>query len=394
MKILSLQTSSIFEQYGGIEYYLDDTLTSFASVCGPENVHALIPQRQPWKAISSRYQIHAVKIPAQGWRRKIVNRFPIRLFWRALRLVKQLDFNLILCGHVSLGPVVYALAKLTGKPFALIVYGIECWGNLFPQDEWCLKRADRIISISEWTKRILVQQGYPAQKIVVIHPIVANDIVNKRRLKDPSTPFTLLTISRLESSERYKGHDDVLEVLARINARKQPVRYLIQGDGNDKPRLTAKVAELGLQPHVRFFDATSSRSELLSLYAQADVFIMPSRFGYRDGRWKGEGFGIVYAEAGALGIPSIAYRCGGATDIIEHGKTGFLVTPDNLAELEHAIQFCLDNPEAVKAMGEKARQRVHALFTAETMKDRVSEFLLSFDAIITNPVVPLPNESR
>ncbi len=374
MKILALQTTSVFEQYGGVEYYLDDLLKAFASIHGSESIVSIIPQRAPFRtfpvASSDTYRTVAVPSARTGLLRRFQNRLPFQLILRALTESRQLRPDRILCGHVSLGPAVYCLSKWLRVPYISVVYGIDCWGNLFPQDEWCLRRSDKIISISHWTKNQLVERGYPPSKIEVIHPIIAADLVNKRRVHAPNKTFSLLTVSRLDSRERYKGHDDVLEALAQLRKRSKDrsFRYTIQGSGDDRSRLIQKTQDLNLSDWVDFVDATHSRSELRLLYAKADLFIMPSRFGIWDGRWRGEGFGIVYAEAGALGVPSIAYRCGGATDIIEHGKTGLLVTPDNIPELAHSMEYCMDNPDQLAALGENARVRVNSLFTFEQMK--------------------------
>lgn len=309
--------------------------------------------------------------------RRLENRVPWRFFLCALRLALQQRPDCIVCGHVSLGPMAFALSRIIRRPYISIVYGIDCWGDLFPQDEWCLKKSKRIISISHWTKNILLERGYNSKIIDIIHPIISSDLINSRYLSGPRNIFTLLTISRLDRQERYKGHDDVLEALGVVTQDRPDlkVRYLIQGTGDDQGRLIEKVNNLGLTQYVQFIESTPLRSQLVDQYSQADVFIMPSQFGKLNGRWKGEGFGIVYAEAGALGIPSIAYNCGGATDIIEHKKSGLLVTPGNIAELAHAIIFCADNQGVVSQMGAYAQQRVYEQFTSEQM-DRSSLAML------------------
>ena len=90
---------------------------------------------------------------------------------------------------------------------------------------------------------------------------------------------------------------------------------------------------------------------------------MPSRFGKWEGKWRGEGFGIVYLEAAAFGLPSIAYDCGGATDIISAGVNGWLVVPDSITDLANAIAQAAKNPKLVFEMGKKAHEMVMARFT-------------------------------
>ncbi|MBM4318320.1 MAG: glycosyltransferase family 4 protein, partial [Deltaproteobacteria bacterium] len=99
-----------------------------------------------------------------------------------------------------------------------------------------------------------------------------------------------------------------------------------------------------------------------------DIFIMPSRFGYWNNSWKGEGFGIVYVEAALFGIPSIAYRCGGVTDIIEDQKNGILVEPDNVEELAEAIIGLGQDKQRIVELGESARKMALQQFTPEKIQ--------------------------
>ncbi|MBI1861259.1 MAG: glycosyltransferase family 4 protein [Deltaproteobacteria bacterium] len=376
MKILALQSTSIFEQYGGVEYYLDDLLRSLGNLEGAENVASLVPERNSFtREPDGSYQVIPVPMTGRGWRRRFENRVPLLLFRQAFSLGRRMRPDLILCGHVSLGPLALLLSKLLGCRFVTVVYGIDAWGNLYPHDEWCLKQASALLSISHWTKQILVGRGYDEKRIHITHPVVAPDLTHEGRSATHRDPFTLLTVSRLDASERYKGHDDTLQALAQLKSRGARFRYLIQGSGDDLERLEKRARDLGLTESVVFVGATHDRNELRALYSQADVFIMPSRFGRWGNRWRGEGFGIVYAEAGALGVPSIAYRCGGATDIIGHGKTGLLVEPNNIAELSHSILYCMDNPEVVQNLGENARKRVRSHFTRDQMKSSAEDFL-------------------
>jgi glycosyltransferase involved in cell wall biosynthesis len=378
-RVLCLQHSSVFENYGGVEYYLDDTLRLATDICGGANVRTLIPQRGDGLKTSPRpYTYQLVPWATQPIVKKLCNRIPWPLFNAARKAIEEFRPQILLNAHVSLGPVAFALSKLYSIPVVTIVYGIDAWGNLWPQDELALKKSNRILSISHWTKNVLVDRGYPATQIDILHPML-NPTFQNRPLPTKTTRdrFTLLTISRLSAAEQYKGQDHVLQALGRLKEKHSRIkfRYIIQGKGDDQPRLESLVHSLDLNEIVEFRDAVPDRDGLESLYNEADVYVMPSRYGYWGRKWRGEGFGIVYCEAAAFGVPSIAYRCGGATDIIRHGETGLLITPDNIDELASGIWSLYENFATREAMGKKAYHHVLKHFTESATREQLFQAL-------------------
>lgn len=378
-RLLFLQHTSIFEGYGGVEYYLDDLAGLACESFGRENVAIIAPQRKSLRTPLVRaYPVYFVPFSNNPIIRRIENRFSLRYLRKAREIVSEFRPNLLLCSHVSLGPLTHALHRLTHVPYGTCVYGIESWGNLWPQDEWCLRRSNFIFSISHWTKKILVDRGYPSDRIHIVAPTLGTAFESMEFV--PPTPqetFTLLTVSRLDDREQYKGNDHVLYSLAKLRPqwKKLKLRYIIQGNGNDRERLEKIVRDLDLASIVEFRGEVTDRGELLQVYRQADLFVMPSRFGHWGGRWRGEGFGIVYLEAAAFGVPSIAYRCGGATDIIEHGVDGWLIEPDNIDSLASTIEGLAKDRNRVKQFGLKAREKVMKKFTRHASRTQLTEAL-------------------
>jgi glycosyltransferase involved in cell wall biosynthesis len=164
----------------------------------------------------------------------------------------------------------------------------------------------------------------------------------------------LMSVSRLASSERYKGNDRVIRALPSVLTRYPDALYLVVGDGDDRPRLEALAAELGVTEKVRFVGLVSSE-ELPDYFRVADVFVMPSR---------GEGFGIVFLEAMACGIPVIGGNKDGSLDPLADGVLGFAADPENNEELVSAICSALRNarPEAGRS------QRFNIQFFTEHLK--------------------------
>jgi phosphatidyl-myo-inositol dimannoside synthase len=144
----------------------------------------------------------------------------------------------------------------------------------------------------------------------------------------------LMTVSRLSSLERYKGHDRVIRTLPRLLEQHPETIYLIVGDGDDRPRLESLAVEYGVAKDVQF-TGSASAEELPDYFRLADVFVMPS---------VAEGFGIVFLQAMASGVRVIGGSRDGTRDALCDGALGTLVDPDNGEELASAILAALDDP--------------------------------------------------
>jgi glycosyltransferase involved in cell wall biosynthesis len=141
------------------------------------------------------------------------------------------------------------------------------------------------------------------------------------RYKISKEDFVLYTLTRLSSSEKYKGYDIVIECLPELRKAIPNIKYVIAGkyDEGEKVRIDKLVNENDLQEIV-VFAGFIKNEEVKDFYQMADLFIMPS---------KGEGFGIVFIEAMACGLPVIAGNEDGSVDALQNGKLGTLVEPEN-----------------------------------------------------------------
>jgi glycosyltransferase involved in cell wall biosynthesis len=128
-----------------------------------------------------------------------------------------------------------------------------------------------------------------------------------------------------------------LEALAGLIESVPNLVYLIVGDGSDIPRLKEKARRLGIEGNVRFTGAVSE-SEKVDYYNVADAFVMPGR---------GEGFGIVYLEAMACGIPVMASVLDGSKETLLDGKLGILVNPLDQSSIEQGLREALAHGKGV-----------------------------------------------
>lgn len=135
----------------------------------------------------------------------------------------------------------------------------------------------------------------------------------------PSGPV-LLTVGRLVPR---KGHMKVLEAVQRLTRTVPDLLWVVAGIGTEEAELRSGIERLGLQPYVRLLGKVDQ--ELLpQLYRAADVFVHPN---LQMVNGDVEGFGIVFLEANACGLPAIGGASGGVTEAVSHGTSGFLVDP-------------------------------------------------------------------
>jgi phosphatidyl-myo-inositol dimannoside synthase len=209
-------------------------------------------------------------------------------------------------------------------------------------------QAARIFPVSRYTRRALLEEACGTEdRIITVNNGVNPAIFRQAPLPSnieatyrPHAERILLTVTRLYP---YKGVDRTLEALPAIASAVPGVRYLVAGDGPDRPRLEALTAHLGLQAQVRFLGALAL-SEIVELYNLADLFVMLSR----DEPPDVEGFGLVFLEAAACGLPSVGGRSGGIPDAIEEGKSGWMVDPGNTQEIAATIIDLLKTPEKLE----------------------------------------------
>lgn len=182
---------------------------------------------------------------------------------------------------------------------------------------------------------ITAEMGVPGENISVVPPGVDPDFFQQQARPPGDHRLRLLTVSRLSQYTRRKNVDGVLEAIALLG-KDMNLFYTVVGDGDDRPRLEAKARELGLGAKVDF-QGSLSKEKLLEVYRQADLFILASKASKKDV----EGFGIVYIEASASGVPVLCSREGGATDAVADGRNGLLIESSSPAAIAEGIRTFL-----------------------------------------------------
>lgn len=234
-----------------------------------------------------------------------------------------------------------------------------------------LAKADVAAANSRYTGDLARVFAGPETETVVLLPGVEPPGGAPRSLDrsagNRDTHPRLLTIARLEPR---KGIDTVLRALPTLTARFPGLTYEIAGAGDDGARLAALADELGVAQAVRFHGRVDEAAKA-RLLSEADLFVLPNRIEPESV----EGFGLVFLEAAAFGVPSLAGAEGGAGDAVADGVTGRVVAGSDVAAVAAALGELLSDRAALRRMGEAA----HARFWSEFAWDAA---VARFEAVL------------
>ncbi|HEX4957014.1 MAG TPA: glycosyltransferase family 4 protein [Lacibacter sp.] len=254
----------------------------------------------------------------------------------------------LILGHINLAilGVLYKWFR-PSQSLTVICHGIEVFAPLTGMKRRVLQQANRVLAVSAYTKEQLIHvQHLDAQKIHVfpntLDPFfqlpasfAKPDYLVKRYGIRPGEKL-LFTLTRLNSEEGYKGYDQVIRSLPALIQKGYSIKYILGGkaDANEEAAVTSLIRSLGLEQEVVLAGYIPDE-EVTDHYLLSDVFVMPS---------KGEGFGIVYLEAMACGVPVIAGNKDGSTEALQFGKLGTLIDPDDTTAIAAAIDTVLQTP--------------------------------------------------
>jgi phosphatidylinositol alpha-1,6-mannosyltransferase len=173
-----------------------------------------------------------------------------------------------------------------------------------------------------------------------------------------------------------KGFDTVIKAVAALAPSRPKLVFALSGAGRDRRRLEALAHQLDAP--VRFLGRVP-HDDLPRLYGCADLSTMLCR-----NRWAGleqEGFGVVFVEAAACGVPQVAGDSGGAAEAVEHGVTGLVIDdPDDVEAAVDAYRSLLDDPSRRRAMGTASRARAESVFSYDVLATRLGDVLGVHDA--------------
>lgn len=270
----------------------------------------------------------------------------------ARTILRALESDRIICAHLHFAPLVWFASFLRPRlNYHIVAHGIEVWRPYGFWERLALGRARTILCISEYTRRQVLRFAPDLDpRCLVVLPNTFDPALAAGRdepTKVEAGPPRLLVVSRLSSTDPYKGADLMIESLPRLLTEFPGLTLRIVGTGDDRPRLEVIAHRVGVEKAVVFLGAIDDAA-LRDEYRRCDVFTLPSRK---------EGFGLVYLEAMSWGKPCLAARAGGAPEVVgdpadsatpltTSGTTrvGALVEYGNVEEIAVAVAEMLRNP--------------------------------------------------
>lgn len=279
---------------------------------------------------------------------------------RAFALAARRRPDIVFCGHLYMAPLAAFIARAFRAKLVVQVHGVEIWSRPTRVRRRALEAADLVLCVSRDTRAWVVGWTMVASERVAVLPNTVAEVFTpgdgsalrvQMGLQDKTV---LLSVGRLSDNERKKGQDRVIGRLAALGDQGRNVVFLIGGDGDDRPRLEALARKAGVADQVRFLGEVAP-GDLVDLYRAADLFVMPST---------GEGFGIVYLEAMACGVPALGLAVGGAPDALGEGVAA---TED---DFDAALARCLGatRPDPYKLAAAVRRRFGRPVFQARAAR--------------------------
>jgi phosphatidylinositol alpha-1,6-mannosyltransferase len=339
-RLFSLQT---FSATGGIQKMTRTLAYSLNEIAKAEGSDFSL-----WSLYDADSDVITQYLPAENF--KGFNNNRLKFIWQSLQ--KSFRPDVVIISHVNLALVGLLIKTINPKcKLWLIAHGIEVWRPLSLIKKSLIKHCDKILCVSTFTKQELIKWHAPeAKKCVVLNNAVdpfiilphtfdkPDHLIHKYHI--PANAPVLFTLTRLSSSEQYKGYDKVIKTLAELRIFYPDIKYVLAGkyDDKEKIRIRQLITKYRADDQV-ILTGFIEDEDLTAHFLLADLFVLPS---------KKEGFGIVLIEALARGLPVICGNSDGSTDAIKDGELGKAIPPDDLSALETAVKENLSMPLATE----------------------------------------------
>lgn len=283
-----------------------------------------------------------------------------RFFLAALRVsLSGGNGKLWLCDHLNYGPLAMILSL---GNYVVYTHAYELMLPVSPLKRFALRRAKKVICISDFCAGLVRELGVPASKMLVLPHGQDFDRVSSSSAK--SDVPRILFVGRLD--RHYKGQDHLLEAAVLLKARGLSFDLRFSGGGDTLESFKAQADRMGIADCVHFLGFVSD-AQLKQEFADAAIFAMPSN---------GEGFGLVYLQAMANGLPCICGDGDAAREVVVDQETGFVVPYANPERLADTLQRLIESPDLREQMGQAGKARYEAQFTEAAFERRFLKIIV------------------
>ncbi len=295
----------------------------------------------------------------------------------------------VLAMHLGLSPVARILARRVRRPYAVFLHGVECWRPLRSRSRWGMQRAKFLFFNSFYTRETFFRcNPWAADHRNLVVPLgIPIPLLESTGRSGPAftrdtagKPLRILCVGRMSKAEFYKGFRDggdlykgfKLLILAsgKVASQGIPVKLEIVGDGDARPELEAWLKERPEARHVTLLGRVSDE-RLAQAYRENDVFSLPS---------EGEGFGLVFAEAMAQGLPSVCVAAGAAPEVVTHELTGLVARPRDVDDLAEKFVRLARDPALRCRLGAAGLDRYHNFYAYGKFLERINSALTELES--------------
>jgi phosphatidylinositol alpha-1,6-mannosyltransferase len=293
----------------------------------------------------SRYDLMDRYLPAENYTGFGNQR--LRLGWKTINAAGNAD--IVILSHINLALVGTVIKQINPKcKLCLVAHGIEVWRPVNFIKKIFLKRyCDKIICVSKFTSQQMIRwHDSDPDRCVVLNNAIDPFIKLPETFEKPEYLLNryglvqanqvIFTLTRLASSEQYKGYERVIKAVSYLKQSFPAIKYILSGqcDPAEEMRINELIRTYGVQKEV-ILTGFLKEDELADHFLLSDLFVLPS---------KKEGFGIVFIEALTCGLPVICGNADGSTDAIRNGELGTAINVNDQDELERAIAGHLHTP--------------------------------------------------
>jgi phosphatidyl-myo-inositol dimannoside synthase len=276
------------------------------------------------------------------------------------------QYDQIIASHINLLPVLILVKIISPKTrFFVSAHGIEVWKRFNFLYRYFLSKFV-LLPVSSYTEKTMIELNhFKKNNFKLLFNCVDIDAKYTSINVFNDSEFNILTISRLSTSDKYKGVDTMIKTIPLLINSIPNLKYTIVGVGGDQERLKKLTNELNIEKYVDF----KGFVEFIEPYYQyCDVFSLPS---------KGEGFGIVYIEAMKYKKPCIACNEGGQTDVVINNETGFLCEYDSFKCLSQSILKLHKDDDLRSRLGINGYKHLHNNFRFQLFSRRLHKIIKS-----------------
>ncbi|MEM7556716.1 MAG: glycosyltransferase family 4 protein [Cyanobacteria bacterium P01_A01_bin.84] len=358
----------IFEREGGIQSYVKDIFRAYKELDRQYRADVFLLrdssiQNNPFESENLKFHYFKSQSPHLG---------RMKITVALVRYILQKRPKKVFCGHINLAVLIQSICQPLGIPYVVLTYGKEVWKPLPKKYQSALANASQIWTISRYSRDQACAANYLDPNKVYMLPcaidgdkftpgIKSSELISKYGLQDKKV---LMTVARLWSGDIYKGVDVTIRALPKVTAVFPNIKYLVIGRGDDQPRLAQLAQDLGVAEQVVFAGFVPTQ-ELINHYRLADAYVMPSQ----------EGFGIVYLEAMACGIPVISGDDDGSADPVQDGEVGWRVPH---RDSEAVASACIEilTGEDRRCDGKWLREKAIAKFGMDALSKSLQKYIV------------------